>query len=52
LYGNQLSLTIKILTKRISRKGAKKDRQDGIALNTLAFFLCTFAPLRETVLKI
>jgi hypothetical protein len=30
------------------RKDAKKSIQAGEALNSLAFFLCAFAPLRET----
>jgi hypothetical protein len=36
--------------KRVSRKGAKaqrRRRQEQASLNSFAFFLCVFAPLRE-----
>jgi hypothetical protein len=39
------------MKERSSRKGAKaqrKTRNEQIALDALAFFLCAFAPLRET----
>jgi hypothetical protein len=44
-------LSYQATERTVSRKGAKaqrKARQKQAAFNVFAFFLCSFAPLRET----
>jgi hypothetical protein len=48
----QFEIRVHDYQERISRKGAKaqrRRRKEQAALNSLACFLCAFAPLREPV---